>query len=202
VTVEWKSFQLDPGVQAGNEKDLYDYLARRKGISYEQARQMHDQVVAMAKASGLEYNFDKAVVANSYDAHRLVQLAKQHGLGDAAEEALFRAYFTEGQDFGDHSVLLALALHIGLPEERVKSLLASDEMGDQVRADIQEAEELRVNGVPFFVFDRKYAVSGAQDTKIFLQTLERAFSEWQQAQFKAPLEVQQGAVCTPGGECK
>jgi predicted DsbA family dithiol-disulfide isomerase len=202
LTVEWKSFQLDPGIKAGAEKDLYSYLANRKGISYEQARQMHEQVVAMAASVGLEYDFEKAVVANSFDAHRLIQLAKQKGLGDAAEEQLFRAYFTEGKDFGDHGVLLQLAQEIGLDPQEIKTLLDSDQLADRVKADVAEAEQIGVNGVPFFVFDRKYAISGAQDTKVFLQTLQRSFAEWQQENKNRPLQVQEGASCTPGGDCK
>lgn len=202
LQIEWKSFQLDPGITAGAEKDLYGYLARRKGISYEQARQMHNQVMAMARGVGLQYDFDKAIVANSYDAHRMIQLAKQHGLGDAAEEQLFRAYFTEGKDFGDHQVLLQLAKQIGLDPQRVRELLASDELGDKVKADIAEAEQIGVNGVPFFVFDRKYAVSGAQDPDVFLQTLQRSFAEWQQENKNRPLQVLDGPSCNPDGDCK
>jgi predicted DsbA family dithiol-disulfide isomerase len=97
IEVVWHSFQLDPTIEKQSDKDLYDYLAEREGQTREWAKQVNQQVTQSAKQVGLTYNLDNAVVANSFDAHRLIQLAKQKGLGDAAEERLFKAYFTEGK---------------------------------------------------------------------------------------------------------
>ena len=184
VEIEWHSFQLDPTIPAHTEKkaSVYQYLADRKGISYEQSVKMHERIIHTAKAAGLTYHLDKAIVANSYDAHKMIQLAKTKGLGDAAEERLFRAYFTEGADMGDPEQLLKLGKEIGLTEADILGALESDEYAYLVKQDIQEAQSIGVTGVPFFVFNRKYAVSGAQPPQIFLQTLEQSFKEWERAE--------------------
>jgi protein disulfide-isomerase len=153
----------------------------------------------MAKAVGLDYRFDKAVIANSFDAHRLVQMAKQQGLGDAAEEHVFRAYFTEGQDTGNPEVLAQLGAEIGLEKTAVATMLASTAFADAVRAEVAEAQEIGVTGVPFFVLDRKYAISGAQEPQVFTQALQQAFAEWKKANPLKPLQTTTGQVCTPTG---
>ncbi len=180
VEIEWHSFQLDPTISASPEEksNIYQYLADRKGISYEQSVKMHQGVIQTAKAAGLTYNLDKAIVANSYDAHKMIQLAKTKGLGDEAEERLFIAYFTEGVDIGDPQQLLKLGQEIGLIEEEITAAIESDEYAYKVKQDIQEAQSIGVTGVPFFVFNRKYAISGAQPPSLFLQTLEKSFKEW------------------------
>jgi predicted DsbA family dithiol-disulfide isomerase len=177
VEITWKSFQLDPGLPSLPGKNLNAYLAERKGWTLEQARQAHDRVTRTAKEVGLEYDFDKAVVANSFDAHRLVQAAKVRNLGDAMEERLFRAYFTEGRNIADPATLTQLGVEAGLDEAGVRQALTSDEFAQAVRNDIREARQLGVTGVPFFVLDRKYAVSGAQDSAVFLQALQQAHEE-------------------------
>ncbi len=155
----------------------------------------------MAKKAGLDYRFDKAIVANSFDAHRMIQLAKEKGLGDAAEERLFRAYFTEGKDFGDHETLISIGKEIGLPEVEIKDALVSDSYAEKVEQDIQDATDIGVQGVPFFVFDRKYAVSGAQPPDHFLQALNQSFGEWKKDHPLTHLVVEEGAVCKPGEDC-
>src|SRR6218665_2873452 len=126
VEIVWKSFQLNPSMKTVPGKSINQYLAEIKGWSVEQAKTMNDRVTGIAKAVGLHYDFDKAVVANSFDAHRLIQFAKTKGKGDAAEEALFKAYFTEGKNTADHAVLLDLAKSIGLAEAETKQVLDSD----------------------------------------------------------------------------
>lgn len=180
VEIEWHSFQLDPTISANTEEKLnvYQYLADRKGISYEESVKMHQAVIQTAKAAGLTYNLDKAIITNSYDAHKMIQLAKTKGLGDVAEERLFLAYFTEGVDVGDPLQLLKLGIEIGLVAEEITAAIESDEYAYKVKQDIQEAQSIGVTGVPFFVFNRKYAISGAQPSSLFLQTLEQSFKEW------------------------
>ncbi|GAA3930193.1 DsbA family oxidoreductase [Chitinophaga oryziterrae] len=202
IEVEWHSFQLDPTIKSGHDKDLYQYLSERKGIPYEQAVQMNAQVAATAAAAGITFNPANAVVANSFDAHRLIHLAKKNNLGDEAEERLFKSYFTESKDFGDHAVLTQLGKEIGLDEASVKETLASDAYAKDVNADINEAQALGIRGVPFFVFDRKYAVSGAQASEIFLEVLDKSFAEWRKENPASPFETIEGEVCTPDGECK
>ena len=180
LKLEWHSYQLDPTIPKQMDEDLnvYQYLAQRKGVTEQEARKMHDGVMAMANAAGLDYNFDIAVVANSFDAHRMIQMAKSKGLGDEAEERLFRAYFAEGKNFADHEVLMELGKEIGLTEKDIQESLTNDEYAYKVNQDIQEAAAIGVRGVPFFVFNRKYGVSGAQPVSVFLETIEKSFKEW------------------------
>lgn len=174
VEVVWKSYQLDPSIEYQAGKDIYTYLAEAKGQTVEWSKRMHENVVNMAKSVGLEYNFDKAVVANSFDAHRIIQYAKEKGKGDAIEERLFRAYFTEGKNFSDPETLASLGEEIGLDPKEILEVLSKDSYKDQVISDIEEGQSLGLRGVPFFVFNRKVGVSGAQDTSVFLQALEQA----------------------------
>ncbi len=201
IQIEWKSFQLNPDMITNPNKKIDAYLAEVKGISLEQAQSMNARVTAMAKEVGLTYHFDNAIVANSFDAHRFTHFAKSKGLQDAAEERLFRAYFTEGKNTDDATTLVALGVEIGLDENELKELLQSTTFSEAVNEDINEARNIGVSGVPFFVFDRKYAVSGAQASESFLQALTQSFSEWQSE--KAALTTSQSDenVCTPEGEC-
>ncbi len=177
VEVIWRSFQLDPSIRSTPGKDLYTYLAERKGMTREQSVRMHGQLVKAAAELGLTYNFDKAVVANSFDAHRLTHLAAAHGLQAAAEERLFAAYFTEGRDMSDHETLVSLGGEIGLDPMETKRMLADGAFAEEVRRDVREAELLGAEGVPFFVIDRKYGISGAQPSDLFLEALNKAWSE-------------------------
>ncbi|KAA2245430.1 DsbA family oxidoreductase [Chitinophaga agrisoli] len=181
IEVVWKSFQLDPEMPKEGGANINEYLAERKGWTLEYAEQVNSQVTAMAAEVGLTYDFDKAVVANSFDAHRFSHLAAQHGLGDAAEESLFKAYFTEGKNIADHAVLADLGASIGLNAGEVSAALAGNGYANEVHQDISEAAALGARGVPFFVIDRKYAVSGAQPEEVFLQALERSYKEYAKA---------------------
>jgi predicted DsbA family dithiol-disulfide isomerase len=172
--IEWKSFQLDPTIVPQPDKNVYEYLAERKGVSVEESKQMHAGVVARAAEVGLDYQFEKAVISNSFDAHRLIQLAKTKGFGDAIEETFFKAYFTEGRDLNNKDTLMELCVGIGLNALDVKEVLEDEtRFANAVRNDISEAQQIGVRGVPFFVFDRKYAISGAQPIEYFLQTIQK-----------------------------
>lgn len=201
VEIVWHSFQLDPTMQSQPGTNLYEYLAKRKGQTLEWSKKMHAQVEHMAKAEGLEYNFDKAVIANSFDAHRLIQLAKKHGLGDAAEERLFKAYFTEGQNVSAHDTLMRLGNEIGLDEAEIKEMLENGSYNDAVQADIAQAERLGITGVPFFVIDNKYGISGAQPSEVFVDGLQHAWKEYEQTNKIQQMNTSDGATCTPGGDC-
>ena len=186
VEIEWHSFQLDPTIpETTNEKiSVYQYLADRKGMTYEQSVNMHKGVIETAKNAGLTYNFDKAIVANSFNAHKMIQLAKTKGLGDAIAERLFLAYFTQGKDLGNIDILVELGEETGLKKDEIISAIQSDEFAYKVKTDIQEAQNIGVRGVPFFVFNRKYGISGAQPPKAFLQTLEQSFKDWEKSNSK------------------
>jgi len=201
IEIDWHSFQLDPYLKYQPGKDLYSYLSDIKGISRERSIQMHEQLTQTARENGLTYNFDKAIITNSFDAHRLIQLAKKYKLDDAAEERLFKAYFTEGKNMGDHITLIELGNDIGLDKEEIKQMLNSGEYAKEVRHDIEEAKQFGIRGVPFFVMNRKYGVSGAQPVEVFLQTLNASFNEWQKENPVIQLTNEEGQVCAPGEEC-
>lgn len=177
IEVEWKSFQLNPNLTTQPGKNLNEYLAEIKGWPVEKAIQMNARVTEMAKEAGLEYHLEKAIVANSFNAHRLSHLAKKYGVQDRLEELLFAAYFTHGRNTADRSVLLQLGVEAGCKPEDVEDVLSSTRFAEDVHRDITEAEELGILGVPFFVFNRKYAISGAQPVEVFAQTLDRAREE-------------------------
>lgn len=203
IEIVWKSFQLDPTVPTEKvTKSNYEYLAERKGWTLKQCKEIHESVTQTAKKAGLTYNFDNAKVANSFNAHRIIQFAKTKGWGDQAEEQFFKAYFTDGKDLNDKNDLIAIGKLIGLSESEIETALTDETYANAVKSDIQEANQLSIQGVPFFVMNRKYAVSGAQDPKMFLQTIEKAFEEWRKDNPVSPFQVIEGKTCTPEGECK
>lgn len=174
VEVIWKSFQLDPDLKTNPNQNVSEMLAEKKGWTIEYARDANKHVTEMARGEGLNYVMDQAVVANSFDAHRLIQYAKTKGKGDETQEALFRAYFTEGKNIAAITTLISLASSVGLDEKDVEKMLLSNEFTLEVNADIREAQMIGVTGVPFFVADRKYALSGAQHADTFLQFLQKS----------------------------
>ena len=196
VEIEWKIFQLNPDMKTDPSINISHYLADAKGWTLEYAQQMNKHVTEMAEQVGLTYNLDRSVVANSFNAHRFTHLAKKHGLGDAAEEQLFKAYFTDGKNMDDVETLAGLGAEIGLEKNEVIAVLNSDIYTDDVKRDIAEAGYLGIRGVPFFVMNGKYAVSGAQAVPVFSETLEKAFAE-----MKPKFDVIEGPVCGPEGDC-
>lgn len=201
VEVEWKSFQLNPDMKTDPSVNISQYLADVKGWTLDYARNMNDHVTKMAAEVGLTYDFDRAVVANSFNAHRFSHYAKSKGLGDAAEEALFKAYFTLGKNIDDMDALADIGERLGLDRNEVLAVLATDAYTDEVKRDIAEAGYLGIQGVPFFVINGKYAVSGAQAVPVFTQTLEKAFSEWSKEDRKSLIQTNDGLACGPDGDC-
>lgn len=203
IEVEWKSFQLDPSMPEvpKYQDDMYMFVADRKGMTYEQSKARHQDLIQYAKSVGLEYNLDKALVTNSMKGHRIIQFSKTKGLGKKAEEALFYAYFTKGQNLNDQATLIELGKEIGLTEAEVNTALIDPFYRQKVENDSREARNLGAKGVPFFVVNCKYAIAGAQQPNDILQTLERSFSEWQKENPQTTLETIQGKSCSIDGEC-
>lgn len=201
LEIEWKSFQLNPNTVTDTETSVHQNLANHKGISVEHAKQMGDQVSSMAKDVGLDYDFDKAVVANTLNAHRLLHFAKTKNLQNEMKERLLKAYFTEGHNVDDTDTLMSLGSQVGLDPQEIKEMLVSESYKEEVRHDIYEAQQLRIQGVPFFVFNRKYGISGAQQAEAFTQTLDKSYSEWAQESNQSPLVTIQGDSCDVGGNC-
>jgi len=202
LEVVWKSYQLDSRIPEEPKDSYQDYLVKNKGMSQEQVKGMLDNVTLSAKQVGLEYNFDKAVMVNSLNAHKFIQFAKTKGLGDQAEEKLFLAFFTEGKNIADIDTLVQIGKELELGEADVKAALNDEKYASLFNQDIQEAIQLGVQGVPFFVLDRKYGVSGAQPPQTFLENLEVAFDEWRKLNPETKLEVTQGQSCSTDGTCE
>lgn len=204
--VEWKSFQLDPDLKketyAADGLDTYDRVAKKYGKDRAWSVEMHQNITEQAKALGLDYNFDKVVAANSFDAHRLSHFAKKNKVGNELEELIFKAYFTDGKDVSDHETLVELALQVGLDESETRSILASNAFADEVRFDIEESRNIGVRGVPFFVFDRKLAVSGAQPEELFIETLEKAYDSWEGKNTIIEVDGSASGSCDIDGDCK
>jgi predicted DsbA family dithiol-disulfide isomerase len=177
VLLEWKSFQLDPGLETQTEVNMFDYFAQIKGISREKAADMFAHVSSVAKEVGLDFNLSASVIANSFNAHRLIQYAKYKGVGNEMEEELFRIHFIAGENIDDPDVLFQAGHAVGLPPEELKEVLSTDAFSSEVKLDELAAQQIGIRGVPFFVFDEKYAVSGAQSPEIFLQTLQKTWAE-------------------------
>jgi len=183
IQVEWHSFQLNPNLQVQPERDTYSYLAELKGQTMEWSLKVHDNLTQSAAGLGLDYHFEKAKITNSFDAHRVIQLAKKYNLTDELEERFFKAYFTDGELMSDRSTLIRLATEAGLPKEEVAQVLETNQYGTEVLKDAAEARNIGVRGVPFFVMDRKYVVSGAQDPGVFKATLQKALDEFQPVKY-------------------
>lgn len=199
VEVVWKSFQLDPTLKTDANQTTLDYFVKTKGVSKEQARQMLAGATQMANAEGIEFNLEESVPANSLKAHRLIQFAKSKGLGNEIEEALFKAHFEEAVNIDDIKVLVNVGRSIGLNAEEVENIFDSNAFVNEVKQDELEARKIGVRGVPFFVFEDKYAVSGAQSSEIFLQHLEKSWEEYQKK--NSGLEISEGDSCSPDGIC-
>lgn len=172
-----EKFPAQPRIKTQPGKSVTEHLAEVKGWSLEQADQMNRHVSNMAAEVGLEYNLGQAVVANSFQAHRFLHYAKRHGKGNQAEEALFKAYFTDGKNTDDRSTLLELGDEIGLEKKELEEVLESDRFANAVKQDMMAAKNLGINGVPFFLLNRKYAISGARESEVFTQALEKAWQE-------------------------
>lgn len=177
VEIEWKSYQLDSTLKTDPNLNTLEYFMKVKNISESQAREMFKGATQMAEEVGLDFNLEGSVLANSFMAHRLIQLAKSKGVDNEAEEALFKAHFTEGKNIDDPKVIEEIATSVGINSNEVKGMLASDAFSYEVKQDEMEARNIGVRGVPFFVVDDKYAISGAQPSEVFLQTLQKAREE-------------------------
>lgn len=187
VAIEWKSFQLDPSFVATPNESIIDHLAEKYRKDNDWAQTMVDNMTENAKRSGLDFHFEKAILANSLNAHRLLHLSKKHNLSNELEELLFKAYLTDGKNVNDLGTLESLGLEVGLDKNAIEKVLHTDVYANEVRQDQEEAQAIGVTGVPFFVFDNKYAVSGAQPTDVFLKTLEKS---WEEGNFETKLKLQ------------
>ncbi len=177
ITVTWRSFELDPHAPRQHDEAQPVLLARKYRTSVEQARAMNARMTEAAASEGLDFRLDDVKVGNTFDAHRLLHFAAAHNLREQLAERLFAAYLGEGASLGDTETLVALATDVGLDAIAVRAMLTETEFSDAVRADEAEAQAIGVSGVPFFVLDRRYGVSGAQSPAVLLSALQQAWNE-------------------------
>lgn len=196
VNIEWKSFQLNPNL-GDDPISTYDYLAQMRGLNVNEIKGSFANIVASGKEKGIDFNFDTALVVNTAAAHRFIQLAKEKGKGDEAEEALFKAQFSDGKNVSSPEVLNEVGLSLGLSTEEIADAQINPKYQSSFEKDVYESRQIGVRGVPFFVFDRKYALSGAQPVELFAETLEKSFNEWKLSK----LEVIEGDACDIDGNC-
>lgn len=177
VEIVYKAYELAPGSPATTDKRVKERLAEKYNMSIAEAEGMLDNVTVQAKAVGLNYDFDNIRDANTFAAHRLAKLAEKEKLGEEMTEALLHAYFIEAKQIGSEEVLLEIATKVGLDKEQVKHALESDDYIEEVKADVTEAGQVGVKGVPFFVINKKYAISGAQPPEAFAEALKKVAEE-------------------------
>ncbi len=177
VEVVWRSFQLNPSAPLHFDGTTTEMLMNKYRVSHEHATAMQANVTSIAAEEGLAYDFDIAKVTNSFDAHRLIHLAKKHQLQDEMKERLLKAYFSEGSPIGDHDALVELGVEVGLDADEIRQILESDTYAADVRGEQMQAQAYGISGVPFFLFDEKYGVSGAQTPDVFKMAFERAWQD-------------------------
>ena len=177
IVLEWKSFQLNPSLQTDPNQNTLSYLAEAKGWTMDQTLQMTAQVTAMGKEEGLNFNFEKTAVANTKRSHRLLHLAKGFNCQNELKEQLFKVYFEEGKNIDELETLLQCAEQVGIPRAEAINVLDTHAFEEEIDQDVYESRLIGVQGVPFFVFDRKFGISGAQPDEVFDQTLQQALQE-------------------------
>lgn len=173
ISVIWRSFELDPNAPRQQPGKINELISHKYSISLQEADEMIARVTAHASEAGLEYHLDKARRGNTFDAHRLLHFAADRQVGELAVETIMHAYFTESLAVGDRAELAKLAPRFGIPESEALAMLESDKYADAVRADESRAAGFGISGVPFFVFDEKSGISGAQPVEVFVEALQQ-----------------------------
>lgn len=176
IEIEYKSFELDANAPKKYDGSIHELIAKKYGISVERAKGSNDQIVSQAKSLGLLYDFDRIKPTNTFDAHRLTQFSKTIGKQHEISEALFRAYFTEGKNLSDVEELAKISSCVGIEYKVAIDILESNQYAEAVRDDEDQAREYGVTGVPYFVINDKFAVSGAQPIAVLKKTLEDIYN--------------------------
>lgn len=182
LDIHWHSFELDPDAPARHQQSNTERLAKKYGRTLAQMQDMERSVAELAATEGIDFQWQKANSGNSFNAHRIIQLAQNKGLGNEAEEAFFHAYMTEGLAIGEREVVAQIAERIGLNSVEIIDVLDSQQFSADVRQDEALAQQLNITGVPFFIFDQKVGLSGVQDRTVFLQALQQALQQSQLAE--------------------
>lgn len=201
IEVEYKSYQLDPNMETDTSKSIAQYLSDAKGISLSDAEKMGKRVSQVASSVGLQYDLSKTIPINTLQAHGLLHYAKSKGKQLELKERLMKAYFIETLNLDDTDILVRLATEIGLDKIEAESALINNTYKDAVQKEIYEGVQLGLTGVPFFVFDRKIGISGAQAPGTFKKALKKSYADWSKNQ-TTELKIIDGKVCKPNGKCE
>lgn len=203
IELEWHSYELDPELpKKASDQTIYSYFAKKFDVSEDEARISEGKVAELAKEVGLNYDFDKLIVANTSDALRLVKLANESGLATEAEEILFDAYFVKGLDISNQNVLVQLGIQIGLKEADILSLLSSDKYIADIKKDIEYSEnEYDLEYIPFYIFNNKQIVQGSIASEKYLEVLNEAYKEWESGISSGNGEIISGQSCSIDGVC-
>jgi len=177
IEIEWKSFQLDPTLDSSETMTTNEYFKNKKGVSVEQAKQMTAQVAVMGKASGIDFNFENALITNTYKAHQLLHLAKKYSKTNEVKEELFKAHFIDGKNVGNFNILTEIAQSVGISDTEIQNCLQNNEFENDIQVDIKQAKDNRISGVPFFILDGKYGISGTQPAEFFVNALTQTYNE-------------------------
>lgn len=199
IEVQWHSFQLDPSLRTQVDLNSYEYFSQIKGVTVDEAKAMFQHAANAGNEAGIEFNFEDSKVANSYRGHLLLQLGSSKNLANELEELLFEAQFVDGKNIDDVEVLKEIAGKVGITAEEVESAMKSDELAHAVSQDGLMARQLDINSVPFFIFNNRYAISGAQQPELFLEILNKSWEE-----FDASNQIQmikEGESCDADGNC-
>ncbi|SIS42739.1 DsbA family oxidoreductase [Salimicrobium flavidum] len=199
VELHYKSFELDPDARTETEPRMHEKLAKKYNRTLEQAKEMTAHMEGEAKEAGLEFRFDRMIPANTFDAHRVSKYAEYQGKNQKVTERFLKAALTEGKNIGDSETVYHLAVESGLAPEAVERILSGEEYGEEVRDEEREAYQLGVQGVPFFVINRKYAISGAQPKDTFEDALQQVWDEEKDDYAFTSLNSDKGNTCTEDG---
>lgn len=195
IEIEWKSYQLDPTLEeTSGTLTTKKYLMNKRGLSEDQIDQMMSNMIEMGKQSGIDFSKGNPIVANTFKAHQLLHVAKKHNIQNEMEELLFEAHFLESKNVADEDVLMTLGNQLGIDSEEIQKAFVDQEIAYEVQQDILEARTIGVTGVPFFVLNNKYAMSGAQPAEAFVEALTQTYTET-----VIPLKGENNASCTIDG---
>ncbi|WCB92786.1 hypothetical protein DSM104299_01485 [Baekduia alba] len=201
VTVTFRSFELDPSAPAARDVSHVELIAQKYGRTVEEVEAMDAQLTAVASADGIDMRLSQIRSGSTFDGHRVIHLAAEHGLQQEMKERLMHAYFTEGALVSDHDTLIALGVEVGLNENAVREVLLTERFAEEVRADERDAASAGISAVPCFVIDRKFGASGAQDPQVLLDFLEHGWSQRQPTPIAMMGDsgVAEGDACGPDG---
>ncbi len=204
IEIVWKSFILDPTIPADSNQSLTDYFINTKGLSLSQVEKLTNKIQNQAKNVGLDFNYDKAIAANTLNAHRLSHLARNKSaeLQNRAEDLLFKAYFMEGRNINNLDVLLEIGVQLGFEKSEVEEVITKQKFSEAIKKEGEEATALGINVIPYLVLNKQQIISGVQTEENLSSTIEKAYKEWKDNKTSTDTTIIQGSSCSIDGHCE